>query len=124
MRNECSTPLSPGACFTLAGMAAGFLKIARLSEMPAAGEAREFKLMGRTICIANVAGEFSALANECPHRGGPLGQGVLDGDTLICPWHGWQFNAKSGAVVHSPEEKITTFELRIEGDEVFVEDVS
>jgi nitrite reductase (NADH) small subunit len=89
--------------------------------LPPAGEAREFEVGDRMICVANVNGEFAALDNVCPHRGGPLGQGMIEGDKLVCPWHGWQFDPKTGAVAHAPDQKITTYPLTVEGDDVFVE---
>lgn len=90
-------------------------------ELPPPGEAREFEIGERMICVANINGEYSALDNVCPHRGGPLGQGYLEGDRIVCPWHGWQFHAKTGAVEHAPDQKIATYPLTIEGDAVFVE---
>ncbi len=97
------------------------LKIGTRSQLPPPGEAREFSCGEKTICIANVNGEYAALDNVCPHRGGPLGQGVIEGDKLVCPWHGWQFDPKSGAVEHAPEQKVPTYPIRIEGDDVVVE---
>jgi nitrite reductase (NADH) small subunit len=97
------------------------IAIGRREALPPAGEAREFELGERMICVANVNGDYSALDNVCPHRGGPLGQGFLEGEKLVCPWHGWQFNAKTGAVEHAPDQKIAMYPLTVEGDEVFVE---
>ena len=97
------------------------VKIGEREALPPAGEAREFEIGERVICVANVNGEYSALDNVCPHRGGPLGQGFLEGDKLVCPWHGWQFNAKTGAVEHAPGQKVATYPITVEGNEVFVE---
>ncbi len=100
---------------------AQFVKIGSRSELPPTGEAKEFMLGEKVLCVANVNGEFSAMDNVCLHRGGPLGQGVIEGDKIICPWHGWQFDAKSGAVSHNPEVRLKTHRLRVDGDEVWVE---
>jgi nitrite reductase (NADH) small subunit len=97
------------------------VRLASKAALPAAGEACEFEVGERVICVANVNGEFSALDNVCPHRGGPLGQGMIEGDKIVCPWHGWQFDAKTGAVGHAPSQRITTYPLILEGDDVYVE---
>jgi nitrite reductase/ring-hydroxylating ferredoxin subunit len=48
------------------------------------------------VAVFNVDGKFYVLKNECPHAGGPLGEGFLDGPVVTCPWHGWQFDVTSG----------------------------
>ena len=97
------------------------VKIGSRGDLPAEGEAREFEIGERVVCVARLNGEYGALDNVCPHRGGPLGQGVIEGDKLVCPWHGWQFDPKTGAVSHAPDQRIATYPLTIEGDDVFVE---
>src|SRR5262249_34203705 len=52
--------------------------------------------------LFNVEGTFYAIDNTCTHRGGPLGEGELSGDTVTCPWHGAHFNVKTGAVTVPP----------------------
>ncbi len=65
-----------------------FTKLASQSDLPASNEAKEFSRGDKTICVANVNGEISAMENICLHRGGPLGQGVISGGKVVCPWHG------------------------------------
>ena len=98
-----------------------FVKLASIAELPPPGEAKEFACGAKVICVANVNGELSAMDNMCPHRGGPLGQGAIEGDKLICPWHGWQFEAKTGAVVHNPDMRLQTHALQVREDGVWVE---
>lgn len=100
---------------------ANFVRIAALSEMPPPNEAREFPAAGRTICVANVNGKLSALDNVCLHRGGPLGQGFVDGGKLVCPWHGWEFDPWTGAACHDPAARVQVYPLKIEGEDVFVQ---
>ena len=100
---------------------AQFVKLCSKQELPPAGEAAEIKLDHRTICVANAEGSISAMDNVCVHRGGPLGQGVVDGDKLICPWHGWSFNIKTGESAHNPVAKVNVYPLKIEGDDVLIE---
>lgn len=96
-------------------------KIGAKSDLPAQGEAREFTVGQKIICVANVEGEYSAMDNVCIHRGGPLGQGVVEGGKIVCPWHGWEYDAKSGEAAHNPNAKVTVYPLKIEGEEVFVD---
>lgn len=96
-----------------------FIKIAKKSELPDIDSANEFTVGDRTICIAHVNGEYCALDNVCPHQGGPLGMGFVDGSKLVCPWHGWQIEAKTG-VAEDGAATVPVYELRIEGDDVLV----
>ncbi|MGH9597173.1 MAG: Rieske (2Fe-2S) protein, partial [Edaphobacter sp.] len=66
-----------------------WVKLCELTEAPAVGQVAEVELEGATVCLANVDGELSALDNVCPHRQGPLGQGWVEGEAVICPWHSW-----------------------------------
>jgi nitrite reductase (NADH) small subunit len=97
-----------------------FVRLGSRSELPPVGEAREYEVEGRTICIANADGSCSAMDNVCVHHGGPLGQGVVDGNKIICPWHGWSFDVNTGAEGHNPAARVPVYPLKIEGDDVFV----
>jgi nitrite reductase (NADH) small subunit len=96
------------------------IKLTTVSELPAEGEAREFEMTGRVICIANTGEGYAALDNVCVHRGGPLAQGVVDGNKIICPWHGWTFDANTGACTHNPEARVAVYPLKLEGDDVLI----
>lgn len=96
-------------------------KIAAKSDLPAEGEAKEFTVGEKIICIANVEGEYSAMDNVCLHRGGPLGQGVVADGKVVCPWHGWQYDPKSGEAAHNSNAKVAVYPLKVEGEEVFVD---
>lgn len=100
---------------------AEFVKIGTRAEMPHPGEAREFNAGGKVICVANVDGELSAMDNVCLHRGGPLGTGVVMDGKVICPWHGWAWNPKTGEAAHNRHAKMQVYPLKLEGDEVLVE---
>jgi nitrite reductase (NADH) small subunit len=97
-----------------------FRKLTTTSELPPSGEAREFAIDGRTICVANNNGLCSAMDNVCAHRGGPLGQGVVEQGKLVCPWHGWQFDLLTGQSEQSATVGVQVYELKIEGDDVLV----
>ena len=86
----------------------------------APGQCREASVGGRSVALFNVGGEIRALSNRCSHRGGPLGQGYLDGDTIICPWHGWGFDTRTGQSQMGPEHDVRRFAVRVEDGQVFV----
>ncbi len=96
-------------------------KLGTRAEMPAENKAKEFSVGGKMVCVANVGGVISAIDNVCLHRGGPLGTGVVLDGKVVCPWHGWAFDPRTGAVAHNPELKTTTYPLKFEGDDVLIE---
>jgi len=96
-----------------------FVKVAKVNELPP-GTAREFQADGRMIALFNVDGSFYAVDNTCLHRGGPLGQGTLEGEVVTCPWHGWQYNVKSGEAVFNEQIKVQCYEVKVEGDDICV----
>lgn len=97
-----------------------FIKLASQSELPGSNEVKEIVCGNKTICVANVNGEISAMDNVCLHRGGPLGQGTIEGGKVICPWHGWAWDPKTGA--SGPMgDKIAVYPVKIEGGDVMVE---
>jgi nitrite reductase (NADH) small subunit len=95
-------------------------KVATTSEIqPGSGKA--FKAGGTEVALFNVGGKFFASTNLCPHRGGPLAEGTLDGSYLTCPWHNWQFDLEKGCLVKNPNTPLTTFAVTVENDDIFVE---
>jgi nitrite reductase/ring-hydroxylating ferredoxin subunit len=97
-----------------------FVRVASVSDVPP-GEMLIVEVDGQEVAIANLDGEFVAFQNECTHRQGPLGEGILMGDVVECPFHGGQFNVRTGEVVAPPpEEPIKTYVVEVEGDDVKV----
>ena len=84
------------------------------------GQVIEIIVAGKAIAVSNVEGEYYACTNTCPHMEGPLGEGKLDGHTLTCPYHGWQFDVRSGQC-QTVDETIATFEVEIVDNAVCVE---
>jgi nitrite reductase (NADH) small subunit len=98
-----------------------YKKLAAQSELPAAGEAREFEIDGTTICVANVNGTCTAMENVCLHMGGPLGQGYVDGNKVVCPWHGWEYDPQTGELAGDPKSKLAVYPIKVENGDVLVE---
>jgi len=84
------------------------------------GQAKIISAGDRDIALFNVDGTFHAIDNLCPHRGGPLGDGVLEGRVVACPWHGWRFDVTTGNSPVMPSVSVDKFEVAIEGDNVKV----
>jgi nitrite reductase (NADH) small subunit len=99
---------------------ANFTKLTTESELPPINEAKEFPCGDKLICVANVNGEINAMENVCLHRGGPLGQGVIEGGKVICPWHGWEWNPKTGEA-QAPGAKIAVYPVKVEDGDVLIE---
>lgn len=66
--------------------------------------------------------EILAIGNECPHEGGSLCDGWVEGEIAVCPLHGWEFDLRSGACMTVPGERVPRYQVSVEGDDVYVED--
>jgi len=85
------------------------------------GTIREFHVEGRAIAVANVDGKFYAINNTCLHRGGPLGQGAMNGKVVTCPWHGWQYDVTTGKVTQNPSVGVDCYPLEVRGEDIYVD---
>jgi nitrite reductase/ring-hydroxylating ferredoxin subunit len=97
-----------------------FVKLASLDELPP-GAMKEVEAEGRIIALFNVDGVVSAIDGLCPHQGGPLAEGELEGTTVTCPWHGWQFNVRTGETLLGAKTRQTVYQVRLDGSDVMVE---
>jgi nitrite reductase/ring-hydroxylating ferredoxin subunit len=75
---------------------------------------------GKALALFNVDGSFYALDNTCLHRGGPVGEGDLEGVVVTCPWHGFQYDVTTGRNVFDPEVGLERFAVRVEDADVLV----
>ena len=96
-----------------------FVKLTTLDELPA-GSAKEVEFEGRIYAIFNRDGVISAIDGICPHQGGPLAEGHIEGTIVTCPWHGWQFDFQTGKTPMGPKIKQPVYEVKIEGRDVLV----
>lgn len=95
-------------------------RAAKVSEIPP-GSIKEVQIAGQPIAVANVGGTFYAINSTCLHRGGPLGQGQLEGTVVTCPWHGWQFDVTTGRAMMNPSVGVLCLRAQVQGDEVYVD---
>jgi nitrite reductase/ring-hydroxylating ferredoxin subunit len=97
-----------------------YIKLARLDELPE-GALLEIVQGDDVYALSNVSGEVRAITGVCPHHGGPLGQGALEGSIVTCPWHAWQFDTAAGACVFDDTLRIPTYPVRIEAGDILVD---
>lgn len=98
----------------------GFVRVAQTTEI-VPGAIREVQVEGKTLAVANVMGKFYAINNTCIHRGGPLGQGTLEGILVTCPWHGWRYDVSTGKASHNQAAGVACYQVEVQGEDVFVD---
>ena len=96
-----------------------YVAVARIDEI-GPGKARAVVVGGREVALFNVGGTFYALDNTCPHQGGPLAEGWIEGAQVTCPWHAWTFKLTDGKMTLGDFASVETFDVRVEGDVVLV----
>jgi 3-phenylpropionate/trans-cinnamate dioxygenase ferredoxin subunit len=101
---------------------ADFVKVAKVSEIPA-GTSKLVEIDTVRIALFNLDGEFYAIEDVCTHDGGPLVEGtIVNGHEVQCPRHGARFDIRTGAALSMPAfEPTPSYEVRVEGDDVWVE---
>jgi nitrite reductase (NADH) small subunit len=97
-------------------------KICGVSEIPKLG-ARVVKTIahGNIAVFRNDVDEVFALEDKCPHKGGPLSQGIVYGRRVACPLHNWNIELEGGCAVKPDEGCAKTFAVKVEGEEVYLE---
>ncbi len=99
---------------------AQFVKVARVSDIPL-HFGKVLKAGEELVAVFNVNGTFYAIDNSCPHRGGYLGEGDLNGTVVTCPLHAWRYDVVSGLSPDIPDEKVKTYPCKVEGEDILVE---
>jgi nitrite reductase (NADH) small subunit len=97
---------------------ADFIRICAESELPASGAVREFTANGRALCVANSEGVIRVLDGTCPHEEGPLGEGTIENGCVVCPWHGYAFDLRTGVATDDPNLKAEVLESKVEDGEL------
>jgi nitrite reductase (NADH) small subunit len=76
---------------------------------------------GTAYAICNIGGELRAYDGVCPHAGGPLGEGnVVDGN-LVCPWHAWEYDARTGVNTFDDSCVLASFPVKVEGGDILID---
>ncbi len=96
-----------------------FVKVAQVGDLKPGG-GKVVTVKDKAIALFNVDGTLYAMDNTCLHRGGPLGEGELEANVVTCPWHGWQYDVKTGVSETNPSVKVKTYEVKTEGSSILI----
>ena len=84
-------------------------------------QSKEFRLEGGfSIALCRTATGYHAVENRCPHAGATLHEGILQKETLMCIWHGWKFNLKSGKCLNRRNAGLNKFTIQIDNDRIYI----
>lgn len=99
-----------------------WIRIAYCRDIPLR-EGRAMKVGNREIAIFNLGDRFLAVENRCPHKAGPLADGIVSGTTVVCPLHGWKMSLETGKGEGGPSASscVETFRARVDGGIVWLE---
>lgn len=93
--------------------------VARVSEIPQ-GMRKIVEAADLSIGIFNHNGSWYAVRNQCLHKGGPVAKGCLEGDVLVCPSHGFQYNLTTGTLLVDPSVRLEMYPVIIKGEEIYL----
>jgi len=98
---------------------AEFVRVASTSDLEP-GSAKTVEVNGKAIALYNVGGKIFATDNTCLHQGGPLGEGILEGEIVTCPWHMWEYNVRTGENLGDSSLKVATYPVEVDGTDIKV----
>ncbi len=96
------------------------VKAAGVDEL-ADGQNKVLNVDEKVLVLFRVKDDYFAVSNNCLHRGGPLGEGELNGYEVTCPWHGWKYDVRTGSFTVIPTLKVKTFNVKMIDGSIFVE---
>jgi len=96
-----------------------WILVAKKAEIET-GKAIVVDLGGPKVAVFNVDGVFHVISNECGHQGGPLGEGRLEGFSVVCPWHQWKFDVTTGNCLSVGGSSVRRYEVGAVGDDLYV----
>ncbi|RMD94266.1 MAG: Rieske (2Fe-2S) protein [Calditrichaeota bacterium] len=95
-----------------------FVKVAEVSQIKN-GQNKVVYFYGREVVIFHVNGQFYAMDNRCPHQGGPLSEGEIENNVLVCPWHGARFDMTTGRGLPGPHKcDVRIYHVKIEDENI------
>lgn len=97
-----------------------FVKVASVSDLNDL-QGKVVEAGGKQIALIKSGDKFYAMENACKHQGGPLAEGAIQGTTVTCPWHAWQYNLETGESTQPPGMNMETYPVKVEGDDVLVD---
>jgi len=109
----------PRLFFQETGVAEQRIKVGTLREIPRS-YGKVVQAGGKLIALFKMQDTVYAIDNECPHRGGPIGEGSVRGKLVSCPWHLWAFDITSGQCVSNLYGHVRSYAVSVDGDDVWV----
>ncbi len=97
-----------------------FVKVAALGDIPT-DSVFEAAVGGNVYAICNSGGELRAFQGECPHAGGPLGEGTIENGRLVCPWHAWEYDCLTGVNDFDQDVKLESFPVKTQDGEIYID---
>lgn len=96
------------------------VNVASTSDIPL-NSVIEVLVGNEPIAICNIEGTFHAMSGTCPHQGGPLGQGMVNGNSVTCPWHAWDFDCRTGENDFDSRQRVDIYPVHVETGQISVE---
>lgn len=96
-----------------------WVQVAKKEEIPL-DTGKKVTVGDKEIALFQCEGKVYAISAVCPHQGGPLDEGGIHGEICMCPWHGWEFNVKTGVCNFNDEIKIPKYEVREDRGDIYV----
>lgn len=96
-----------------------FVQVADLADIPP-GTAKVVAVQNIEVALFNLEGTIYAIDNMCQHAGGPLGEGKIVGDNVICPWHGYRYHIKTGRYIKNPDMSVACYPVKVENGAISV----
>ncbi len=98
-----------------------WVEIGRLSDIPKRGARCVSTPMGRVAVFRTAADEIYTIEDRCPHKGGPLSQGIVHGSAVTCPLHNWVLSLETGTALGADEGEVRRFDIRLEGEMILLD---
>ena len=99
----------------------GLKKVLSVNELPK-GKGKQITIDGKVLALFNIDGKFYCIDGKCTHKGGPLWEGEVNGNVVVCPWHGSKFDIVTGEVKEGPaSKKVSTYIVKVSGKDILVD---
>ena len=97
------------------------IRVATLDQVTP-GQPYPVEVDGKPLMLVRIGEEIHALSAECSHQNGPLSEGMVSGTRVVCPWHGWRFDVRTGLCLFPTRGgAVPSYPVRIDGEQIFVD---